>query len=1220
MPGSVEASPQFVHLHVHSEYSLLDGACRTKDLIARAKSLNMPAVALTDHGNMFGAIEFYSAAAEAGLKPIVGCEMYLAPEDRRDKQARGVDGKDTSYHLLLLAQNMEGYRNLIKLSSAGYTEGFYRKPRIDKGILKEHSAGLICTSGCLGSEVPQVFTHRDRNAAREIAEWYLSVFGEERFYIELQDHGMSDQRVLNPELVDLSQRLGVGLVATNDVHYLTHDDVEAHEVLCCISTRALLSDEARFKLPTDQFYFKSPQEMAALFPEQPEALANTVRIAEMCNVEFDFNQRFAPVFPTPKQKSADEYLRELVYKGAAWRYGEITDELRERIDYELSVISAKGFSGYFLIVWDFVEYARKEDIPANTRGSGCSTVVGYCLGISSVDPLHYGLYFERFMDPERDEMPDIDIDLCQDRRSEVIEYVREKYGHVAQIITFGRLKPRALMRDIGRVLGVPLDRTDQLAKLVPEELKVTLDKALQREPELQRLYDEDETIRKMIDIGRRLEGMARHASVHAAGVVVADVPLDSLIPLHKPTDDKEVTTQFEGPIVEKVGLLKMDFLGLRTLSQIALTEKLVKKIHGIEMDLEELDLTDQNVYRTLQRGETRGVFQFESGGMRDVLQKMRPNRIEDLIAANALYRPGPMAYIDDYVARKHGRQEWTTPHPKMTEVLEETHGIMVYQEQVSRLVNRLGGVPLRRAFRLAKAISKKKEAMINAERGPFIEGSVENGVQRETAERIFEDILRFGGYAFNKAHSTGYAVVAFKTAFLKTYFPVEFMASLLTYESGNTAKISEYLDECRFARQVDGSLGISIRPPDVNASEEAFTPVYPKKRSKRKSGAVRQAELETTTEQQRINAPLFEKGRGEILFGLAAISGVGHRAIESMLAARREGGAFRDLFDFCERVDLSAVNKSVIEALIKAGAFDSTGAMRRGLMEVLPAAIEAAHQAQKDRKAGQMGLFGGPELEADAPRPHIPALEWTDAEMLAHEKATLGFYVTKHPLTQYEQLVRCFGTHDIKGVMAMSKGAPLPENGNGYRRPSGPTVIVGGLIAKVRTVPIKQGNRAGKKLMVAVLEDFGGSLEAVVYPDQLEEAPALLKPDAVVFVEANVDQRREEPSLRIKRIIPVAEALAELARQVVVQLRTVTADEAQLGALRAACAQSVGRTPLYVQVEDGQGWRATIRPKHPALQGVGVNQALLGSLCEIVGAERVQCVGARGSVAAVSVN
>ena len=1170
--SSTTQPPPFVHLHVHSEYSLLDGACRTKDLVEAAKRMNMPAIAVTDHGNLFGAIEFYSNAVAAGVKPIIGCEVYMAPGRRDDRETRGL--REGAYHLLLLATDLTGYRNLIKLSSIGYLEGFYRKPRIDKEVLREFSEGLICTSTCLGGEVPQHLLHADYADAKRVAEEYLAIFGPDRFFIELQDHGIEAQKQINPELADLARRLGVATIATNDVHYLTHDDVEAHDILCCIATQARVDEENRFRFSTDQFYLKSPAEMAAVLGDYPEALQNTLRVAGMCDLEFDFSKRFAPRYDPPGGKSADDYLRELVYQGAKERYGEITDELRQRIDYELEVIAGKGFSGYFLIVWDFVRFARENNIPAVARGSGCSTVVGYCLQLSAVDPLHYGLYFERFMDPERDEMPDIDIDICQDRRQEVINYVREKYGHVAQIITFGRLKARAAIRDVCRALNVPLAEADRIAKLVPEELKMTIDKALKREPELKRLYEQDPTIRKVLDIGRRLEGLARHASVHAAGVVVADQPLDTLIPLHKQAGAREVTTQFEGPIVEKVGLLKMDFLGLRTLSQIQRACDLIKQNYGIELDLDRIDLSDQKVYGLFQRGETRGIFQFESGGMREVLLKIKPNRIEDLIAANALFRPGPMEYIDEFVARKHGRKQWTTPHPVMTEVLSETYGIMVYQEQVSRLVNRLGDIPLRRAFRLAKAISKKKTAMIEAEHGPFIEGAVAKGVKREVAEQVFADILKFGGYAFNKAHSTGYAVVAYKTAYLKTYYPAEFMAAVLTYESGNTEKVAEYIEECRHVRQRDGSVGIAIKPPDVNESDEAFTVVYPR----------------------------GTDGPAEIRFGLAAISGVGHKAVQAILDARREGGPFQDIFDFCERVDLSVVNRSVIEALIKAGAFDGTGAVRRALMGVVEDAIRLGQAAQRDKKAGQLDMFGSFTAAAPPPRPRIGDEEWSDSEMLAYEKATLGFYITRHPLTQYAELVRLYSTTDTAAIRAAE--GPRGRNGN--------SVVLGGLISKVRTRAVRQGPNAGKKLLIAVIEDFLGSLEMVVFPDQLGDALTLLKPDKVVFIEGSVDRRREEPSLRVSRIIPVEQARRLLSSHVLVKLHSTGGPSEQLERLRDLCRRHRGRCPLVLQVNSARGWIATIRPKAPAVSAVDPCDEFFTELDELLGLENVICGGARG--------
>jgi len=1183
----VNSPPQdFVHLHVHTEYSLLDGACRVKDLVDACRRMGMSAVAVTDHGNLFGAIEFYTAAKAAGVKPIIGCEVYMAPGDRRDREARGL--AEASYHLLLLAQNLTGYRNLVRLATIGYLEGFYYKPRIDKETLREFSAGLICTSTCLGGEIPTALCRHDVAAARAAAEEYLAIFGPDRFFLELQDHGLPQQREINPELVALARRLGVGVIATNDVHYLTHGDVEAHDVLCCISTRSRVQDDKRFRFESDQFYLKSPAEMAAALGQFPEALANTLRVADLCDLELDFSRRYAPKFTPLENKTADEYLRELVYAGAARRYGEVTAELRERIDYELEVIATKGFSSYFLIVWDVVRYAHENDIPAVARGSGCSTVVGYCLGISAVDPLRYGLYFERFMDPERDEMPDIDVDVCQDRRGEVIEYVRQKYGHVAQIITFGRLKARAAIRDICRALDVPLAEADRVAKLVPEELKMTIDKALEREPELRRLYEEQPTIRKVLDIGRRLEGLARHASVHAAGIVIADVPLDTLIPLHKPPDSRDVTTQFEGPTVEKVGLLKMDLLGLRTLSQIHLAKKLIEKHHGVTIDLEKLDLTDQRVYALLARGETRGVFQFESGGMRDVLMKMKPNRIEDLIAANALFRPGPMEYIDDYIARKHARRTWSAPHPIITDVLAETYGIMVYQEQVSRLVHRLGNVPLRRAFRLAKAISKKKTSMIEAEREPFLQGAVANGLARPVAEQIFEDILKFGGYAFNKAHSAGYALVAFQTAWLKTYYPVEFMAALLTYESGNAEKVAEYIDECR-------RMGIQVLPPDVNESDEAFTVVYPRR-------AAQPAVLASAgPSARRVTAAPTDRAApaGYICFGLAAISGVGHKAVQAILDARRQGGRFRDIYDFCERVDLAAVNRATLEALIKAGAFDSTGAMRRALMNVLEKAMELGQEAQRDRRAGQLSMFGEFGASVAPQPPPIVTEEWSDAEMLAYEKATLGFYITKHPLTQYEELIRRFSTCDTAGL------AQLPD---------GTQVVLGGLVSRVRSVPIRTGRSAGKKLVIATIEDFAGSVDALVFPDEQAISFPVLKPDAIVFVEGAVDRRREEPSIRTARVVPVDQARREYAREVVIRLRSGPAAEQTLPRLRDLCRKHSGPCPVYFEIALPDGAVALVRGRADAqVQPVDEFLAAVGRLA---GVEAVACSGRvrRGSV------
>jgi DNA polymerase-3 subunit alpha len=1143
----------FAHLHVHTHYSLLDGATRIAALVARAKEQGSPAVAITDHGNMFGAVEFYAAAVKAGIKPIVGCEVYVAPGDRRSREPCAIS--EASYHLLLLAQNLTGYHNLLKLTSRAYREGFYYRPRVDKELLREHSEGIIATSTCLGGEIPQSFLAHNRAAAEDAAKTYLEIFGPDRFFIEIQDHGLKEQKEINPELAELAQRLGLGLIATNDVHYLDHDDAGAHDVLCCISTGKKLEDKERFRFETDQFYLKSPEEMQALFADFPDALANTLRVADLCNLELDFSKVHAPVYAPPEGRKPEDYLRELVYKGAESRYPEITDEIRERIDYELGVIARKGFSSYFLIVWDVVEFARREGIPVGARGSACSSVVGHCLGISAPEPIRYGLYFERFLDPDRDERPDIDLDICQERRQEIIEYVRGKYGHVAQIITFGTLKARAAVKDVSRVMGLGFDDANKLSQLIPAELKMTIDKALDTEPELRRRYEQEDSVRKVIDVAKRLEGLARHAGVHAAGVVIAERPLDDLIPLYKPPDEDQIVTQFDGTTVEKVGLMKMDFLGLETLTIMERARQLVKKHHGIELDLQRLDLADQRVYDLFTRGDTKGVFQFESGGMRDVLMKMRPNRIEDLIAANALFRPGPMVNIEAYNARKHG-ERWTTPHPIMTDVLAETFGIMVYQEQVSRLVNRLGNIELKRAFRLAKAISKKKTQMIDAEREPFIAGAMANGVKKDTANQIFEDILRFGGYAFNKAHSTGYALVAFQTAYLKTYYPVEFMAALLTCEKNDTKKLPEYIDECRH-------MGISIKPPDINTSELDFTIVRD------------------------------SQGKAAIRFGLGGIKGVGEKAVASILGARRSGGAFRSLFDFCERVDLQLVNKGVLEALIKCGAFDSTGAMRKGLMSVLDKAIQGGSSVQSDRQSGQMSFFdalgAGPAAPAE---PRIPNEEWSEAEMLAHERATIGFYVTSHPLAQQADRIEKYAT--VRTVDLVR-----------YRDKD--EVTLGGMITKLRTVITKNGRNAGSKMGIISVEDLSGQVEVVVFPSDLDRLRAFIVPDRVAFFQGEVDRRREEPSLRVSDIIPIEEADERLATALLLRVRCATANEDLLQKICEVLAEHKGDRPVYVEMITPSALRVTIRCN--GRTGITPTPACVSALADLLGTDSVIILG-----------
>jgi len=1113
---------RFTHLHVHTHYSLLDGAVRIPQLMQQVADDGGNAVAITDHGNLFGVVPFYEAAVKAGIKPILGLEAYMAPGDRRNKDARGI--KDASYHLLLLARNLTGYQNLLKLSSIAYREGFYYKPRIDHEVLTEYADGLICASGCLGGEIPQALLRGDSGQAEEIARWYLKLFGEESYFIELQDHGMAEQKRILPELVDLAKRLGIGMIVSNDAHYLEHEDVEAHDVLCSINTGSKLQDQNRFRFPTDQFYFKSRNEMQELFKDYPEALATTERVAAACNVELDFETKHAPVYHPPKGTTDKEYLRQLVYEGAAVKYGEITDKLRERIDYELEVISSKGFSSYFLIVWDFTNYARSQGIPCGARGSGCSTVVGYCLGLSSPDPLRYELYFERFMDPDRHEMPDIDMDICQHSRERVIEYVRQKYGHVAQVITYGTLKARAAVKDVSRVCGLGFEEANALTKLIGEDLKMTIDKAMEQEPRLKKLYQDDPTIKKVIDISRRLEGLSRHVGIHAAAVVISDQPLDNLVPLYKPSDSEAIITQFDGPSVEKCGLLKMDFLGLKTLSVVERARQLAERIHETKINLDLIDLTETAVYELFARGDTKGVFQFESAGMRDVLMKMKPTRIEDLIAANALYRPGPMAYIDPYVARKHG-EKWTTPHPVMTEVLNETYGIMVYQEQVSRLVNRLGGIELKQAFRLAKAISKKKTKLIESMREPFLDGVEAKGVPRATGQQVFEDILKFGSYAFNKAHSTGYALIAFKTAYMKVHYPAEYMAALLTFEMGSTDKVAEHIDECK-------RMGIKVSPPDINTSETEFTVVS-------------------------------KKGEpAQIRFGLAAVKGVGEKAVGAILAARQEDGPFKSIFDFCERVELSAVNRSVIDALIKCGAFDTTGAMRKALTLVLDDAISHGAATAQDRRTGQMSLFGDSGI--DKVEPKLPNASWSEAEMLAHEKATLGFYITNHPLSSQEHVLQSYTS---------ARTTDLVNYGDGSE------VILGGLISKMRTVVTKSGRNAGSKMGIVTLEDLHGQIEVILFSKELQQYQADLSPETLAFFKGQVDRRRQEPSLRVSEVIPLDQADARLSAMAIIRLEAAGTSSAVLKKLADLIKQHSGDRPVFLEIWTGNQLKVTIRPR-----------------------------------------
>ena len=1174
----------FVHLHVHTHYSLLDGACRVSDLVKRCKSLGMESIAITDHGCMFGVIEFFNECKKEGIKPILGMEAYMAPGDRRDRS--GTAG-EAAYHLLLLAENLEGYKNLLKLSSRAYREGFYYKPRIDKEILVEHKAGLIATSACLGGEVASAFMKRDKATAKKAAETYLEIFGPDRFFIEVQKH-IKEQELVNPELADLANRLGCGLVGTNDVHFLNKEDHFAHDVLCCISMGRLVSEENRLKYPTE-LYLKSPEEMKEALGHFDGAMDNTVRIAQMCNLDLDFSKKYAPVYRVPKEKldetfavrfqpadgqpakQDDEiYLRQLCETGLTWRYGttDVAPEILQRLEYELSVIVKKSFCSYFLIVWDFCNYARDNGIPVGARGSGVGTMVGYLLGLCNVDPIKYNLLFERFMDPNRNEMPDIDIDICQDGRQKVIEYVRNKYGHVAQIITFGTLAAKAACKDVGRVLGVPLAEIDKLTKLIPGTPGMKLDTALKQSPELSSLYNSDPTIKQVIDLARKLEGLCRNAGCHAAGVIIADQPLDNFAPLYRDSEGN-ILTQFEGPIAEKVGLLKMDFLGLRTLTTLTRAielEKLTRDSRPVKwapnqptppldpqgrIDIEKVDLTDKNVFATFCRGETKGIFQFESGGMQDLLMKMQPDRIEDLIAANALYRPGPMELIPLYCNRKHGREAVPKVHPIMDKILEETYSIMVYQEEVMQIFNQLGGIELSAAYKLIKAISKKTGDVIAKFQPEFIKGTMDKGVSKEKAEEIFDLILKFGGYGFNKSHSTRYAIVAYQTAYMKTYHPVEYMAALLTFEMGSTEKVVEYIEECRRLTLPDGSKGIKVLPPDVNVSDKDFTPLYvvddKKPRGKRKPEP---------------------KAQGVIRFGLAAVRGVGEKAVETIAAERQAKGPFKGLYEFADRVDLRAVQRSTIEALIKCGAFASVGAKRAQLLQVLDRAVEMGQQSQLDKRLGQLNMFAasgaGPARVVAEALPDVDELP--DADLLKFEKELLGFYLTSHPLTEHQVAIENFSTASTKEAMSCSEGTE---------------VTIGGMINRVKKSVTKNGRSAGMTMAMITLEDLEGQIDGVLFAETLADVvkryPDAISLEKIVFLRGKIDRRRETPSLMVTDAIPIEDAIPRLTTSLGLKLDPTRHAPAITAELDPLLRRHKGNTEVYLQVATTPTQRVVMR-------------------------------------------
>ncbi|MEX0612245.1 MAG: DNA polymerase III subunit alpha, partial [Pirellulales bacterium] len=990
-------TPPFVHLHCHSHYSLLDGASPIDAMVGRAKEFGMNALAITDHGNLYGALQFYEACREAGLNPIIGYEAYVAPASRFDRAA-GAKG-ETSYHLTLLAANRAGFENLMQLSSKAFLEGFYHKPRIDRELLESHHEGLICLSGCVSGELSRTLlagNTADEALARgaELAAWFHRVFGD-RYFIEIQNNGLELQRQALELSVALAQRMGLPTVATSDAHYVRREDAEAQDVLLCINTGKFRTDTNRMRMEGDQFYLRSPEEMYAAFAGHSDAVARSQQIADRVDLQLELGRRHFPTFAPPEAKTTSEYLRELCEAGLRERYanepgrwcendprtGELSEEVRQRLARELDVIEKLGYCDYFLIVWDFVRHASERNIPCTARGSGVGSLVCYALKISHVCPLHYGLLFERFLDENRREAPDIDIDFCKDRRGEVIQYVKDKYGeaNVAQIGTFGTLAARAAIRDVGRTLGMPIFRVDQIVAMVPDHLGITLEDALQQSDELRRTYDSDGEIRQLLDLAMKIEGLARNVGTHAAAVVIAERPVGQYVPLQYVKGKTELITQWAMGDVERAGLLKMDFLGLRNLTILAKAVELVEQSRGERIDPQKFPLDDAETFALLCRGETKGIFQLESGGIRDLLQRMKPDHFRDIIATNALYRPGPLegGMVDDYIEVKHGRKQAYYPHPVMKQVLEETHGVMVFQEQVMQILNMLGGIDLADAYSCIKAISKKKLEIIARFREEFIDGARQRGFDKRKAEELFSQIEKFAGYGFNKSLSTAYALIAYQTAYLKAHYPVEFMAALLSGDiPGRNFKskdsLVEHLEDCQRMR-------VEVVPPDVNRSDADFA-----------------------------------VADGKILFGLSAIKGCGSGAAETIVAARRNGGQFTSLFDFCERVDPQACGRATIETLVKAGALDSLHARRSQLMAAIDRAMQCGAAVLADRRSGQRGLFQDADSEdspsaASASLPDLPELG--EKERLAMEKEVLGFYLTSHPLAEHERTLRTYCTH-----------------------------------------------------------------------------------------------------------------------------------------------------------------------------------------------------------------
>ena len=1162
--------PQFVHLHVHTDFSLLDGACETSELLDEASRQKMPAVAVTDHGNLFAAANFFYEASKRDVKPIIGCEVYVAKGSRSDRgeKAAGGNGRDrgegepgarSSNHLVLLSESIEGYHNLIKLVSSGFLEGFYYKPRIDYDLLAKHSTGLLALSACLRGAVTEAVVEEKYDQARENAYRLRDIFGKGNFFLEIQDQGLEIEKSVNRELVRLSKETGIPLVATNDCHYIHHEDAHAQDVLLCIQTGKTMSDAHRMKFATDQFYFKSAAEMALVFGELPQALSRTMDIAARCNVKIERIPHPFPEFKVPAGHTAASYFEKVVREGFAARLpylerlakqGTLRNPLSEyerRLTSEIQMIQKMRYEGYFLIVWDFIHYARTQDVPVGPgRGSAAGSLVSYALRITDVDPLQYNLLFERFLNPERVSMPDIDIDFCMRRRGELIEYVTQKYGreNVAQIITFGTMAAKAAVKDVGRAMDIPYGEVDRLAKLIPNTLGITLDEALKEAPQLKAAINSDERLKDLMAVALRLEGLARHASTHAAGVVISPRPLMEVVPVYK-TNRDEITTQYDMNALERIGLLKMDFLGLTTLTVLHDTVRMVEQNRGVKIDLDNLSLDDAETYKLFTRGDTTAIFQFESHGMRDILRRYQPTRIEDLTALNALYRPGPIqgGMIDDFINRKHGKTRVSYELPQLQDILEETYGVILYQEQVMQIANLLASFSLGEADILRRIMGKKKKEEMAAQRTKFMAGCLTNKIPEKKAERIFNLMEEFAGYGFNKSHSCAYALLAYETAYLKTHYPVEFMAALLTSEAGNTEKVVKYINEAR-------GMSISILPPDVNESDLYFTPV------------------------------------GEaIRFGLAAIKNVGENTARAIRESRKSQGSFRSLYDFCERIESRFLNKRVFESLIRSGAMDSLGP-RESLLASVDGALASLQRASRVRESGQHGLFGTAAAPAPVAFELYEAEPWSEEERLASEYAMLGFYVSGHPLAKYASRLTELNTVSLGEIES---------------RRNRDEITVAGLIVGIR--PMR--SRKGARWAICTIQDMTGVQELLVFPESFARLETILKTGASLLMKARVQV--EEAGTRLSLL--EARLLEEISKRagsaefrLRLEMQALTEDT--LDALEQAFAGSPGPSSVVFELRSPDGSVALLQ----AQQRVTASPEFVEAVRRICGEQAVEAV------------